>query len=61
MHIIAGVPPAKFCGQGGSKVHVLKLAKIVELKRKSSHPKDQRALPVLEATLDELASRKKEP
>lgn len=35
----------------GRAVHVLSLEMIVELKRASSHPKDVRALPVLEAAL----------
>src|SRR5258705_13167856 len=35
----------------GSRVHVLRLQTIVELKRASTHPKDQQMLPILEATL----------
>jgi hypothetical protein len=36
---------------GGRTVHVLSLAKIVDLKRASSDPKDKLRLPVLEAVL----------
>jgi hypothetical protein len=36
---------------GGHPVRVLKLEKIVEIKRASTHPKDQRMLPLLEAAL----------
>ncbi len=36
-------------------VRVLSLAMLVQLKRESTHPKDQAALPILEATLKRLA------
>lgn len=36
---------------GGNPVRVLKLETIVALKRQSTHPKDQRMLPLLEAAL----------
>ena len=36
---------------GDGQVRVLALGAIVELKRRSSHPKDRLMLPVLEATL----------
>ncbi len=39
---------------GGYPVRILRLATIVEIKRSSDRPKDQRMLPILEATLREL-------
>ena len=35
----------------GNAIRVLRLEKIVEIKRASKHPKDQRMLPLLEETL----------
>jgi hypothetical protein len=44
----------------GHRIRVLRLATIVRHKRASSHPKDQQALPVLEATLRQLDGDEKQ-
>jgi hypothetical protein len=41
----------------GLKIQVLGLAKLIELKKRAGRPKDLAAIPVLEATLEELERR----
>ncbi len=41
----------------GLKIQVLGLPKLIELKKRAGRPKDLAALPVLEATLEELSRR----